>query len=151
VILIPYVIMSIFFVAFPFAEQIEIFDNPISQIRQAIEDEKITVSEAIATDDQTADVTIDVGVEPQINQAIALENKFGEGVIDKLVANFIYNFETYPKSACKKTAEQRSLIIDENMVLLAEKDDSPLGYRFFIAPCEGNFTSAESKAQTATQ
>ena len=55
--------------------------------------------------------------------------------IDQMIAHFIYNFETYPYSACNKRADQRSLIIDENMVFLAERDESDLGYKFTVQAC----------------
>ena len=60
-----------------------------------------------------------------------------ERVLDLMVANFIYVFETYPYSACQKKPDQRALKFDENLVFVAEKDESKdLGYRFFVAPCE---------------
>jgi hypothetical protein len=43
---------------------------------------------------------------------------------DKLIVGFTYYFETYPKSACKKPRSQRSLPIDENLILLVTADDS---------------------------
>ena len=52
-------------------------------------------------------------------------------------------FETYPKSACKKSPQQRSLPIDENLRLLVAEDDSALGYKFSVGPCVGNFSEDE--------
>lgn len=153
VILIPYVIMSVFFVAVPFAEQIEILDNPISQIRQAIQEQE--ESDAASPDslaefipqlegspESLKSPAITVTVEPNVARLLSSENSFGKGIFDTLIGNFIYYFETYPKSACKKTEQQRSLMIDENIVLLVEKDDSELGYHFFVAPCEGDFSES---------
>jgi hypothetical protein len=63
--------------------------------------------------------------------------------LDKLIAGFIYHFETYPKSACKKSRSQRSLPMDENLILLVTADDSALGYQFNVGPCVGNFAVDE--------
>ncbi len=52
-----------------------------------------------------------------------------------MIANFVFWFETYPNSACIKEQQQRSLIIDENSMLIVEKDDSELGYAFTVKPC----------------
>jgi hypothetical protein len=56
-----------------------------------------------------------------------------------IFSRWVVHFETYPSSACKKEPHQRSLPIDENLLLLAEKDDSEFGYKFSVGPCVGNF------------
>ncbi|TDF35808.1 hypothetical protein EYS14_20690 [Alteromonadaceae bacterium M269] len=56
--------------------------------------------------------------------------------LDRMIAAFIYRFETYPKSMCKKEPHQHSLVIDENSVLLVEKSDNELGYIFSVKACE---------------
>jgi hypothetical protein len=55
--------------------------------------------------------------------------------LDRLIASFIFNFETYPNSMCKKKPSQHSLVIDENSVLLVEKADNELGYAFTVEAC----------------
>lgn len=56
--------------------------------------------------------------------------------LDKLIAGFIYQFEAYRFSACKKAENQRVLTIDENTIFVIEKDKTQdLGYRFSVAPC----------------
>lgn len=56
--------------------------------------------------------------------------------LDHMIAAFIYYFETYPNSACKKSPEQHSLVIDENLIFVAEKDpDNPMGFKFGVMPC----------------
>ena len=67
--------------------------------------------------------------------------------LDKLIAGFIYHFETYPKSACKKSSLQRSLPIDENLILLVVEDNSALGYQFSVGPCVGNYSDVENPPQ----
>lgn len=142
VILIPYVIMSIFHLAVPFAEQIEIFDNPISHVRNAIkEQEKQQDLIDSLPSDNAETPSVNVTVDPDLARIISSEDRMGKGVFDQVIANFIYYFETYPSSKCKKTTEQRSLPIDENLLLLVEKNDSELGYHFFVGPCEGNYTN----------
>jgi hypothetical protein len=55
--------------------------------------------------------------------------------LDKLIAAFIFHFETYSNSMCKKEPHQHSLVIDENSVLLVEKSDTELGYTFSVEAC----------------
>lgn len=55
--------------------------------------------------------------------------------LDRLIAAFIFYFETYPNSMCKKKPGQHSLVIDENAVLLVEKSDNDLGYTFTVEEC----------------
>lgn len=56
--------------------------------------------------------------------------------LDLAIANFIYRFETYPYSACAKEDNQRVLTINENMVFVAERDESEaLGIKFSVIEC----------------
>ncbi|GAB3036768.1 hypothetical protein [Bowmanella dokdonensis] len=66
--------------------------------------------------------------------------------IDMMVARFIYHFETYPHSACAKRPEQHALTIDDYSMFVAEKDDSPLGYRFSVEPCVPRYTKEPSES-----
>ena len=156
VILIPYVIMTIMYIAVPFAEQIAMFEEPITIIKQAINEQDEAdkqarlenQSEQTATSVDSSNNEIVVGdlgdkrkltVDPEFAQILKSENTFGKGVYDKIIAGFIFHFETYPRSACIKAPNQRSLFINENLILLAEEDDSELGYKFSVGPCDGNF------------
>lgn len=139
VILIHYVIASIFYFTLPFAEQIEILDNPISVVREALNDQEHSDINATGIEAPgNGRVTIEMG--PEMASIFASEPRLGNGAFDQLIAHFIYHFETYPYSACEKSAQQRSLPIDENLILLVEKDESEFGYHFFVAPCEANYT-----------
>lgn len=157
-ILIPYVIMSIFFMAVPYAKQIELFDQPIALLEQAsaenkdkteVPDDKVKVDVIDVIDEnendknnKNSDKNITVRfIQRPITIAVDEEEEDHIRLLDKLIAGFIYHFETYPKSACKKSSLQRSLPIDENLLLLVAEDDSILGYQFSVGPCEGNFTS----------
>lgn len=143
-ILIPYVIMSVFFMAVPYAQQIEIFEQPIALFKQTISDKKEEIKELKDNVETTQSgvktmtltfnnnpITLPVDEERQIKW------------LDKLIAGFIYHFETYPKSACKKEPIQRSLPIDENLILLVTQDGSDLGYQFSVGPCVGNYSDVE--------
>lgn len=142
--LIPYVIMSILFMAMPYAEQIELFDHPMALVRQEMQNNLPTTqnldtqldAEVIDDAESEPDLTINVN-----GEAINLFSDQTEKslLLDKLIASFIFQFETYPKSACKKAPQQRSLLIDENIMLLVEEDESELGYHFSVGPCVGNF------------
>ena len=56
--------------------------------------------------------------------------------LDTLIAHFIFQFETYRYSACRKKDNQKVLTIDENTILVVERDSSQeLGYKFSVAAC----------------
>ncbi|WP_293748496.1 hypothetical protein [uncultured Paraglaciecola sp.] len=146
-VLIPYVIISIFFIATPYAKQIELFERPIALINQANSDieseEAKKLNDDIQTNDTDTDtkmITFSVFNRPY---NIPVDEDGQIKWLDKLIAGFIFHFETYPKSACKKAPEQRSLPIDENLLLLVSADDSDLGYQFSVGPCVGNFSDVE--------
>ena len=156
-VLIPYVIMSIFFMAVPYAKQIELFAQPIALLKKANADNKVVAQEP---NDKTQIDVIDVIDTKNIkNVTFVFNNRpFSipvdeEGQIkwlDKLIAGFIYHFETYPKSACKKSSLQRSLPIDENLILLVTENDSALGYQFSVGPCVGNYSDVEQQMEVDT-
>lgn len=61
-------------------------------------------------------------------------------VLNRMIANFIYLFETYTYSACKKEPHQRVMLFNEDMLFVAEKDlEQDIGYRFFVRECEPNY------------
>ena len=175
IVLIPYVIISIFFIAVPYAEQIELFDHPMAVLKAAAEKQVQTPSqdqeqipsqdqEDVSSQDQEnippqeeelelleagADATghpqpqINVSMDPNVAKIFNAVELSEIGVLDRLIAGFIFQFETYPNSVCKKAPEQHSLIIDENFMLLVERDDSELGYHFSVGPCVGRFEQDE--------
>lgn len=64
------------------------------------------------------------------------ETKF----LDTVIAHFIFRFETYQHSRCKKEPEQRALSIDEESVFVAQLDaDAGNGVLFSILPCEPDY------------
>lgn len=159
-VLIPYVIMSIFFMAVPYAKQIELFAQPIALLKKATAENNVEVEElndkaqidvmdaidvidVINTND-TNDLTFTFNNRPFL---IPVDEEGQIKWLDKLIAGFIYHFETYPKSACKKSSLQRSLPIDENLILLVTEDDSALGYQFSVGPCVGNYSDVENPPQ----
>ena len=143
--------MSIFFMAVPYAKQIELFAQPIALLKKATAENnfeveqlndktQIDVIDVIDTKD-TKDITFTFNNRPF---SIPVDEEGHVKWLDKLIAGFIYHFETYPKSACKKSPLQRSLPIDENLILLVTEDDSALGYQFGVGPCVGNYSNVES-------
>tara|TARA_R110002153_G_scaffold46985_4_gene132778 strand:+ start:5020 stop:6078 length:1059 start_codon:yes stop_codon:yes gene_type:complete len=143
-VLIPYVIMSIFFMAVPYAQQIELFAQPIAMFKKAS-------SQEINEKQQIDDNIVLPESEPSNLKLTLNKRQFSLPVdsqdqikwLEKIIAGFIYHFETYPKSACKKLPEQRSLPIDENSILLVTEDNSALGYQFSVGPCVGNYPEVE--------
>jgi hypothetical protein len=143
-VLIPYVIMSIFFMAIPYAEQIELFEQPITMLKEKQEDANNSPEEI--KDKVGLDKSEPKNIKITLNktQFILPVDEAGKiRWLDKFIAGFIYHFETYPKSACLKLPEQRSLPIDENLILLVTRNDSSLGYEFSVGPCIGNYSEAK--------
>jgi hypothetical protein len=106
-------LLLLFFMAVPYAKQIELFEQPIALFKKSVADNK---DETDALND-----TIEINETDNKNITIRLNQRpftipvDEEGHIkwlDKVIAGFIYHFETYPKSACKKSPLQRSLPID---------------------------------------
>ena len=147
-VLIPYVIMSIFFMAVPYAEQIELLAHPITMIKAGSSKDNIAKEELnnkiVQSEFESENVTITLNNHPF---SLPVDNKAQIKWLDKVIAGFIYHFETYSKSACIKLPEQRSLPIDENLMLLVIKDDSNLGYQFSVGPCVGNFSDVEGQVE----
>ncbi|WP_252732287.1 hypothetical protein [Paraglaciecola arctica] len=147
-VLIPYVIMSIFYIAVPYAEQIELFDQPMALIKEESSEDANSLDETghkiddkiVLSESESKNIKLTLNR----NQFILPVDESGKiKWLDNVIAGFIYHFETYPKSACVKRPEQRSLPIDENLILLVTKDDSVLGYAFSVGPCVGNYFDAK--------
>lgn len=147
-VLIPYVIMSIFYMAVPYAEQIELFERPIAMLKAKSSDEiqnrEALEDKIIPRDPEPENVRLTFN---NRTFTLAVDKKGQIKWLDKVIAGFIYHFETYPKSACIKLPEQRSLPIDENLILLVTKDDSSLGYQFSVGHCEGNYSEVKSSQE----
>lgn len=117
-ILIPSVIMTLVFIAKPYIEQIGLYDQ-LSQSSQP------SVEVSYLDPDANEASTEDKEAEP--------DTKIRH--LDIMIANFVFWFETYPQSGCTKEPQQRSLIIDENSMLIVEKDETELGFAFLVKPC----------------
>lgn len=144
--LIPTVIMTLGSIITPYANQIELFDGPFKMFSpQNITDEQLRQL-------QEPDKDTALAIIEQLDAQNAADDESQEGVdgkptrhLDRLVATFIFWFETYPYSACIKEENQRSLVIDENSMLVVERDESELGFKFSVMPCIPVYTSQEEK------
>lgn len=146
-ILIPSVIMTLTHFATPYANQIALFDaidnEPGQTINQAIAKEppQTETDEAIKqAKDTLEDALLQKKLELEASSESSTETTTKPETaqiryIDTMVANFVFWFETYPKSACIKEQHQRSLMIDDFSMLVVEPDDSELGYSFKVSPC----------------
>ena len=153
-ILIPLVIMTLGIMIKPYAKQIEMFNKisvmydpnqysseQIEQLEDGSKEEVIALikefqaqnakQQQLSNDDEP-----DLGGEAnQDSESASKSNDIHTRFLDTMVATFIYRFEAYPYSRCVKLQHQRSLIIDENLMLLVEKDKSELGYKFSVQAC----------------
>jgi hypothetical protein len=138
------VIGSILFMAVPYAKQIELFAQSIAFIQKATADNKDVTkknSGKVESNETNAkNITFNFNNRPF---TLPLDEEGQIKWLDRLIAGFIYHFETYPRSACKKSPLERSLPIDENLILLVTEDDSTLGYKFSVGPCVGNYSDVE--------
>lgn len=76
---------------------------------------------------------MDFGVSPEDLETAKSKNLF----IQRLIAGFIWHFESYPHSHCEKPSNARSVPIDENSVLFVLKDKTTqIGYRYEVALCK---------------
>lgn len=194
IIMIPVLIFGLATFIQPYAEQMDVFDQPIAVFDHSLDEEQLrqlrevdpqeytrlvaelreqgVLNDAvigrleelpITTDGAVVATSSDVaeantGEGEVLSSAIeeqATEEQGGEGqgtdegsdeakeqrsrFLDQTIAHFIFHFETYPHSACKKSLDQRSLVIDENMVFLAERDTSELGYKFSVQECQPRY------------
>lgn len=145
VILIPFVIAVLFNIVTPYAQQIELFDTPM----QMLETSKSTELDGQESGEADGfELIITSGMQStNAQQQNDAASATGEDILeikpvrylDTIVANFIYYFEAYPHSACIKTDKQRSLIIDENLMMVVEKDDSDIGFTFAVQACIPKF------------
>jgi hypothetical protein len=153
-ILIPVVIMTLGLMIKPYADQIEMFNSAavmlenekfspeqIEQIENAREEEVIELIKEFRAQNAeqqklSDDQELVTSTESNLDNAAESKPKISPTrYLDTMVATFIYWFEAYPYSKCLKLPQQRSLIIDENLMLLVEKDKSELGYKFSVQEC----------------
>ena len=144
----------------PYARQLDVFEQPVAVINNALTTEQHIELQKAQPDEYAKlmdeydrqGLVTQVGKHQQSNeqagenitQASSANDSEQEAIeesdvsakfIDQMIAHFIYNFETYAYSSCKKEPLERTLIIDENSVFVAKRDDSLLGYKFSVKPC----------------
>jgi hypothetical protein len=132
IILIPIVLLNLFAVMLPFSNTDFVsgplqFDGPLLTINLGDED-----SDSLQTD-TTETESIQNNQEAEDILESLHETQL---LVEKAIANFIFYLEAYPNSACQKSDEQRSVIIDENMLLLISKnEEAPHGFDYAVAKC----------------
>lgn len=161
IILIPILLFTLAMLLSPYFKQLDMFDSKIpSNFVAEFEQAKVvkvdpanrqTVDEVLTTLEQQG-VPIPVEQKQALDEALAQQSEAEQnaepseepvdteepatpGFLDRLVAGFIYNFETYPYSQCYKQQGQRTLVIDENLTFIAQRTDDKLGYQFSVGPC----------------
>ncbi|WP_051275353.1 hypothetical protein [Aestuariibacter salexigens] len=142
-ILLPFVIAAIFSVTEPYLKQIYVFESPLQIVKTEIGAGVAKELEGLSDEERLVKLR-------ELQQAGVIEmSEFNSVVdvvedqeeeprsltIDRLIAGFIYQLETYPYSTCRKADNQRVLTLDEYSMLVSERDDSELGYKFSIQAC----------------
>lgn len=123
----------------------EIVDNieqesamPSNDFNDAIEEVK-TVFADLQNAEQQSEEEIQTPSNSSSDETVAISEASTQDsseFIHRLIAGFIFNFESYKYSACQKKAEQHSVIIDEDTVLLITPDEeAQYGYRYQVQAC----------------
>nr|WP_136249678.1 hypothetical protein [Ningiella ruwaisensis] len=109
----------------------------------------VTLSDDSATDESlSSDDKMDMDDE---GKAFLEENLRINASIKRAVADFIFMFEAYERSLCKKSDEQRSVIIDEDSVLLISKDENEVfGYQYEVSACTPIYEITSPADETAS-
>ena len=88
-------------------------------------------------EDEATEETTQADGEKEVGEKEITEEEEKSNTIRNSIAFFLFHFEAYPNSMCQKEPEQRSVIIDENLVLLIKEDNSAdYGYEFKVVKCE---------------
>lgn len=67
---------------------------------------------------------------------LILANPNDKNLVDKIIAEFVFNYETFEKSRCVLNEGERAVPVNENDILVVVEDDTlPLGYRFSSREC----------------
>lgn len=151
-VLIPAVIMTLGTIIMPYAKQIETFDGPVNFLSvQDLTDEQ--VQQLRESSEEKAEAMLEQFKLKNATTEDAEQNSGAKKVrhLDRIVATFIYWFETYPNSGCVKAENQRSLVIDENSILVVERDKSELGFKFAVLPCVPKYQDVQIPAVQAPE
>lgn len=152
-ILLPIVILALYFVIKPYADQLHMFDTTITVVDdRALNEQQKAQLDALNGEAREAFLVAlaregVVEVESMSKKKSAID-KAHPGWINIMIASFIYEMETYPYSACAKREEERVLTIDDYSMLVATKDDSPLGVSFSVKPCVPVYSAPEQNSVT---
>ncbi|MEW9797419.1 hypothetical protein [Alteromonas sp. CYL-A6] len=157
IVLLPVVISALYLVFKPYVEQVYTLDIPIEIIQSDLTDEQRNQLKGLSQDERlaklkefTGEDVIEIGRRGETTQSEgdAAPVTPEPGLIDRMIASFIFNMETYPNSSCAKTVNQRVLTIDDYSMLVAERDETnPLGYQFSIAPCNAAYAQPAQTTQ----
>jgi hypothetical protein len=127
IILIPIVLVNLVAIMLPFANT-NFTDGPINLKFTPDSSETFVVTQG--------------GDDPELREQQEEAEEMIEALLDtqvlveSAIANFIFYLEAYPNSACQKGKDQRSVIIDENMLLLISKNESAVhGFDYEVVRC----------------
>jgi len=87
-------------------------------------------ADEVVNDSETNDKIMDESVTEQ------------QRLIENAIAKFIFYFEAYPRSACIKSENEKSVILDDYTVLLISENDSARhGYDYIVKKCVSRVNS----------
>lgn len=133
--LIPFVLGTMFHVAVPY---LSVTMNDLPQNLKFTSNGFTIIDSRQQADIDLSELDEEQRIEAQqeIDQFEEESQRYAK-MIRSVIASFVFNFEAYPNSACMKEPEQRSVYIDENMVLVITRDENAdYGYRFEVALCQ---------------
>lgn len=151
IILIPIVMVGMFQLAAPYIAMT--FED--AELRTGLFSNVVTINAEGLENGELQDLSPEdvQDIKQGIERFEESKNKFDQTNIERakfirsLVADFLFYFEAYPNSACEKLPEQRSVIIDENMMLMISPDETQdYGYRYEVGVCQPRL-NAEPQAK----
>lgn len=125
IILIPIVLVHLINVMLPYIGQDVLSEQ--NGFSLSIGDDS---ADEVVNDSETNDKIMDESVTEQ------------QRLIENVIAKFIFYFEAYPRSACIKSENEKSVILDDYTVLLISENDSARhGYDYIVKKCVSRVNS----------
>ena len=130
----PYLTFTTFETGLPNSFKFQVFGNEgtvsLPNSDALLTKEELTIKDVAAvvkqeiTQEERAALEQGVDVISQEQNQFDAENRAKAQFIRRAIADFLFNFEAYPYSACVKSEQLRSVVLDENLVLLITPDVS---------------------------
>lgn len=125
IVLIPIVLVHLVNVMLPYIGQDVLQESDGFSLNIGAEEDDSLIQDLTDLEDVNNDITVSAEVTEQ------------QRFIENIIAKFIFYFEAYPRSACIKADNEKSVILDDYTVLLiSANDEAEHGYDYIVKKCE---------------